>query len=58
MFILFILRCHVPENEVLYRDFPRASSPDEPYVLHEGEVYGCVNDEFDSHDGLALILSS
>ena len=58
MFILFILRCHVPDNIVLYRDCPKTLSPDVLYVLQEDEVYGCVTDEFDSHDGLALILSS
>ena len=56
--ILFILRCQVPDNGVLYRGFPKASSPDELYVLQEVEVYGCVTDEFDSHDELALILLS
>lgn len=48
----------VSDNVVLYRDFPKDSSPKEPYVLHEGEVRGCVADEFDSHEGLALLLSS
>jgi hypothetical protein len=58
MFLLFIRRYHLPDNVVLYRDFPKDSSPKEPYVLHEGEVRGCVADEFDSHEGLALLLSS
>jgi len=55
MFISFILRSHVPDNVVLCCDCPKASTPDELYVLQESKVHGCVMDEFDRHDGLALI---
>jgi len=40
---LIYFKVHVPDNVVLYRGFPKASSCDELYVLQEDEVYGCNN---------------